>query len=370
MALKKFNPTTPGKRQLVMVDRSALYKGKPVKALTEGKHSSGGRNNTGRMVVRFRGGGHKRTYRIVDFKRPKVDMPATVERLEYDPNRTAFIALIKYTDGTQAYILAPQRLAVGDTVIAGNYVDVKPGNVMPLGNMPIGTIIHNVELKIGKGGQLARSAGTYAQLVGRDHDYVIIRLNSGEQRLVHGRCTATIGAVSNPDHMNISIGKAGRNRWLGRKPHNRGVSMNPGDPPTRGGPPSGHAGGQTDQGQEDPFEQIDQQIHSHQPPQAEEVRNAGHGSFSLERPVRRRLSAQEGRCRARVRPSCRDQDLEPPLDHPAAVRRPGVRRLQRPEACAGIGQRGNGGSQVRRVLADPDLPRPFWRQESQEGLRT
>src|ERR1700727_3019911 len=215
MALKKFNPTTPGQRQLVMVDRSALYKGKPVKALTEGKHSSGGRNNTGRMVVRFRGGGHKQSYRIVDFKRTKVDMPATVERLEYDPNRTAFIALLKY--------------------IAGNHFDVKPGNGMPLGNMPIGTIIHNVELKIGKGGQLARSAGTYAQLVGRDQDYVIIRLNSGEQRLVHGRCTGTIGAVSNPDHMNISIGKAGRTRWLGRKPHNRGVSMNPVDHPHGGG---------------------------------------------------------------------------------------------------------------------------------------
>ena len=160
MALKTYNPTTPGQRQLVMVDRSALYKGKPVKRLTEGKQSSGGRNNTGRMVVRFRGGGHKKAYRIVDFKRTKVDVPATVERLEYDPNRTAFIALVKYTDGTQAYILAPQRLAVGDTVIAGRHVDVKPGNVMPLGNMPIGTIIHNVELKIGKGGQLARSAGT------------------------------------------------------------------------------------------------------------------------------------------------------------------------------------------------------------------
>jgi large subunit ribosomal protein L2 len=235
MALKKFNPTTPGQRQLVMVDRSALYKGKPVKALTEGKHSSGGRNNTGRMVVRFRGGGHKQTYRIVDFKRTKVDMPATVERLEYDPNRTAFIALVKYTDGTQAYILAPQRLAVGDTVIAGNYVDVKPGNVMPLGNMPVGTIVHNIELKIGKGGQLARSAGTYAQLVGRDQDYVIVRLNSGEQRLVHGRCRGTIGAVSNPDHMNISIGKAGRTRWLGWRPHNRGVVMNPIDHPHGGG---------------------------------------------------------------------------------------------------------------------------------------
>src|SRR6202166_4333462 len=219
MALKTYNPTTPGKRQLVMLDRSALYKAKPVKALTEGKRASGGRNSTGRITVRFRGGGHKQAYRIVDFKRTKVDMPETVERLEYDPNPTTFIPLVKYTDGTQAYILAPQRLAVGDTVIAGHYVDVKPGNVMPLGNMPIGTIIHNVELKIGKGGQLARSAGTYAQIVGRDRGYCIVRLNSGEQRLVHGRCFATVGAVSNPDNMNISIGKAGRNRWKGWKPH-------------------------------------------------------------------------------------------------------------------------------------------------------
>src|ERR1700716_3005822 len=172
MALKKFNPTTPGQRQLVMVDRSALYKGKPVKALTEGKQSSGGRNNTGRMVVRFRGGGHKQSYRIVDFKRTKVDMPATVERLEYDPNRTAFIALLKYTDGTQAYILAPQLLADGDTVIAGYYVAVTPAHFSPPRTMPSGTIIHNFELKFGKGGQLARSAASYAQLVGRDHDYV------------------------------------------------------------------------------------------------------------------------------------------------------------------------------------------------------
>ena len=235
MALKTFNPTTPGQRQLVMVDRSALYKGKPVKALTEGKLSTGGRNNNGRITVRFRGGGHKKAYRVVDFKRDKVDVAATVERLEYDPNRTAFIALVKYADGEQAYILAPQRLAVGDSVIAGSHVDVKPGNVMPLGNMPVGTIVHNIELKIGKGGQLARSAGTYAQLVGRDQDYVIIRLNSGEQRLVHGRCRGTIGAVSNPDHMNISIGKAGRTRWMGWRPHNRGVVMNPIDHPHGGG---------------------------------------------------------------------------------------------------------------------------------------
>jgi large subunit ribosomal protein L2 len=235
MALKTFKPTTPGQRQLVIVDRSALYKGKPVKALTEGKPATGGRNNNGRITVRFRGGGHKQSYRLVDFKRSKADQPARVERIEYDPNRTAFIALIKYEDGTQAYILAPQRLAEGDSVVSGEHVDIKPGNAMPIGNMPIGTIVHNVELKIGKGGQIARSAGTYAQIVGRDQEYVIVRLNSTEQRLVHGRCRGTVGAVSNPDHMNTSIGKAGRNRWLGRKPHNRGVSMNPVDHPLGGG---------------------------------------------------------------------------------------------------------------------------------------
>ena len=239
MALKTYNPTTPGQRQLVMVDRSALYKGKPVKALTEGKLSTGGRNNLGRITVRFRGGGHKKALRLIDFKRTKVDIPATVERLEFDPNRTGFIALIKYQDGEQAYILAPQRLAVGDTIIAGNHVDVKPGNVMPLGNMPIGTIVHNVEMKIGKGGQIARSAGSYAQIVGRDQDYVILRLSTTEQRLVHGRCMATVGAVSNPDNMNTTIGKAGRQRWRGRMPHNRGITMNPVDHPhggrTKGG---------------------------------------------------------------------------------------------------------------------------------------
>ena len=235
MALKTYKPVTPSQRQLVLVDRSALYKGKPVKALTEGKHSSGGRNNNGRTTVRFRGGGHKQAYRRVDFKRRKFDVSARVERIEYDPNRTGFIALLKYEDGTEAYILAPQRLAQGDVVVAGEHVDVKPGNAMPMGNMPIGTIIHNIEFKVGKGGQLARSAGAYAQIVGRDQDYVILRLNSGEQRLVHGRCMATVGAVSNPDHMNISIGKAGRTRWLGRRPHNRGVSMNPIDHPHGGG---------------------------------------------------------------------------------------------------------------------------------------
>src|SRR5438105_9496104 len=235
MALKQYKPTSPARRGLILVDKSALWKGKPVKALTEGKHKSGGRNNKGHVTSRGIAGGHKQKYRIIDFKRRKWDAPATVERLEYDPNRTAFIALIKYPDGEQTYILAPQRLAVGDSVVAGNYVDVKPGNVMPMGNMPVGTIIHNIEMKIGKGGQIARSAGTYAQIVGRDQDYVILRLNSGEQRLVHGRCRGTIGAVSNPDHMNISIGKAGRTRWLGWRPHNRGVVMNPIDHPHGGG---------------------------------------------------------------------------------------------------------------------------------------
>jgi len=235
MALKTYKPVTPSQRQLVTVDRSALYKGKPVKTLTEGKHSSGGRNNNGRITVRFRGGGHKQAYRVVDFKRRKFDAPGTVERIEYDPNRTAFIALIKYADGEQAYILAPQRLAQGDTVVAGEHVDVKPGNAMPMANMPVGTIVHNIELKIGKGGQIARSAGAYAQIVGRDHEYVILRLNSAEQRLAHGRCMATVGAVSNPDHMNTSIGKAGRTRWMGFRPHNRGVTMNPVDHPHGGG---------------------------------------------------------------------------------------------------------------------------------------
>jgi len=235
MALKKYKPTSPSQRQLVIVDRSGLYKGEPVKGLVEGKHSTGGRNNAGRVTVRWRGGGHKRAYRRIDFKRRKLEVPGTVERLEYDPNRTAFIALIRYEDGELNYILAPQRLAVGDTVVASRQADVKPGNAMPLASMPVGTIVHNVEMKLGAGGQIARSAGTYAQYVGRDQGYAILRLNSGEQRLVNQNCFATVGAVSNPDHSNINIGKAGRNRWLGRKPSVRGVAMNPIDHPHGGG---------------------------------------------------------------------------------------------------------------------------------------
>lgn len=235
MALKQFNPVTASLRGTVLIDRSELWKGKPVKTLTEGKNKSGGRNNHGRTTSFFRGGGHKQSYRYVDFKRKKYDVSATVERLEYDPNRTAFIALVKYEDGELAYILAPQRLKAGDKVVAGAKVDIKPGNAMPLAAMPVGTIVHNVELKIGGGGKMARSAGCYAQLVGKDAGYAQIKLQSGELRVVRAECMATVGAVSNPDNQNQSLGKAGRNRWLGRRPHNRGVVMNPVDHPHGGG---------------------------------------------------------------------------------------------------------------------------------------
>ena len=235
MALKKYKPRSPGLRQLVTVDRSGLWKGKPVKTLTVGLTKSGGRNNHGRVTAFNRGGGHKRTYRKIDFKRNKFDIPATVERLEYDPNRTAFIALIKYEDGEQAYILAPQRVKEGDVIISGQKVDVKPGNAMPLRSIPIGTIVHNVELKIGKGGQIARSAGTYVQYIGRDQGYALLRLRSGETRMVRAECMATIGSVSNADHSNINLGKAGRSRWLGRRPNVRGVVKNPVDHPHGGG---------------------------------------------------------------------------------------------------------------------------------------
>jgi large subunit ribosomal protein L2 len=234
MALKTYKPTTNANRHLIGIDRSDLHKGAPVKALTEGKKSTGGRNNHGHITSRRRGGGHKKAYRLIDFKRKKIDMPATVERLEYDPNRTAFIALIKYTDGELSYILAPQRLAVGDTVVSSNSADIKPGNAMPLKNMPVGTIVHNIELQPGKGGQLARSAGCYAQLIGKDSGYAQIRLNSGELRLVRGECFASIGAVSNPDNQNTVMAKAGRARWMGIRPSVRGIAMNPVDHPHGG----------------------------------------------------------------------------------------------------------------------------------------
>ena len=235
MALKNFNPTTPGRRGLVLIDRSDLWKGDPVKKLTEGLTKTGGRNNLGRLTARRRGGGHKRLYRLVDFKRRKFDVPAKVARLEYDPNRSAFIALLEYEDGEQSYILAPQRLAVGDTVVSGQRADIKPGNAMPLSAIPVGTIVHNVEMKAGRGGQIARAAGTYVQLVGRDSGYALLRLGSGEVRMVRAECMASIGAVSNPDQANQKLGKAGRNRWLGKRPSVRGVAMNPVDHPHGGG---------------------------------------------------------------------------------------------------------------------------------------
>ena len=235
MALKTYNPTTPGRRGLVLVDRAGLWKGKPEKSLTEGLRNKGGRNNNGRITARRRGGGHKRRYRIIDFKRLKHDVEATVLRLEYDPNRTAFIALIKYADGDLSYILAPQRVREGDKIISGDTVDIKPGNAMPMQNIPVGTIIHNVEMKVGKGGQIARSAGTYAQIIGKDQGYAQLRLNSGELRMVRAECMATVGAVSNPDQQNIKLGKAGRKRWLGKRPSVRGVAMNPIDHPHGGG---------------------------------------------------------------------------------------------------------------------------------------
>lgn len=235
MALNTYKPTSAGRRQLILVDKSELYKGKPEKSLTKGISKTGGRDNFGHVTSRRIGGGHKRCYRVIDFKRKKFDIEATVERIEYDPNRTAFIALISYNDGEKAYILAPQRLKAGDKVISAAKADIKPGNAMPLKNMPVGTIVHNVELRAGKGGQLVRSAGCYAQVVGKDAGYVQLKLNSGELRIVREECLATVGAVSNPDNQNVSLGKAGRNRWLGNRPVSRGVAMNPVDHPLGGG---------------------------------------------------------------------------------------------------------------------------------------
>ena len=235
MSLKQYKPNTPSQRGLVLVDRAELWKGKPVKALTEGLNKSGGRNNKGRITSRRRGGGHKRLYRVIDFKRRKFDVAAVVQRIEYDPNRSAFIALLKYEDGESVYILAPQRLNEGDTVIAANRADIKPGNAMPMENMPVGTIIHNVEMKPGKGGQIARAAGTYVQLIGKDSGYAQLRLTSGELRMVPAECMATVGAVSNPDNQNTNLSKAGRKRWMGKRPQVRGVAMNPVDHPHGGG---------------------------------------------------------------------------------------------------------------------------------------
>jgi large subunit ribosomal protein L2 len=235
MALKQYKSVTTSQRQLINIDRSELWKGSSFKPLTEGKSKKSGHNNQGRITSWNRGGGHKQKYRIIDFRRNKTDVSATVERVEYDPNRSAFIALIKYDDGEYSYILAPQKIKVGDKVVSADKADVKVGNAMSLKNIPLGTIVHNVEMRLGKGGQISRSAGSYSQIMGRDGSNVILKLSSGEVRLINGDCRASVGAVSNQDHSNRSYAKAGRMRWLGRRPIVRGVAMNPIDHPHGGG---------------------------------------------------------------------------------------------------------------------------------------
>jgi len=236
MAIRRFKPTSAGRRHFEVPDFSVLTDGaKLEKSLTESRSSTAGRNNQGRITSRFRGGGHKRRYRVIDFKRNKIGVPAQVDSIQYDPNRSARIALLKYADGEKAYILAPDGLKRGDTVLSGKGADITPGNALRLRFVPVGTMIHNIELKIGKGGQLVRSAGVAAQLMAKDGDYAQVRLPSGEVRMVHLNCRATIGQVSNIQHARVQHGKAGRTRWLGRRPHNRGVSMNPVDHPMGGG---------------------------------------------------------------------------------------------------------------------------------------
>ena len=235
MALKKFRPNTPGTRGLTLVDKKGLWTGKPLKSLTAGLSKKGGRNNTGRITMRRKGGGHKAKYRIIDFKRNKSDIAGTVERIEHDPNRSSYIALIKYDDGAMNYILAPKDLKIGDKIIAGENTEIKVGNCMPMSNIPVGIDIHNIELKVGSGAQLARSAGSSTQIVGKSDGYVAIKLPSGEQRKVREECKATIGVLSNIDKKNQKLGKAGRKRWLGIRPSVRGVAMNPIDHPHGGG---------------------------------------------------------------------------------------------------------------------------------------
>jgi len=235
MPIKQYNPTSPGRRFVTTLDFSELTKKEPERKLTEPLRRSGGRNNKGRITVWFRGGGHKRRYRVVDFRRDKKNVPAKVAAFEYDPNRSARLALLHYADGDKRYILAPEGLKLGQTVVAGDSADILPGNALPLKLIPAGTMIHNLELRLGKGAQLVRSAGAAAQLVAKEGDYAQVKLPSGEVRQVHAECVATVGQVGNIEHKNVSLGKAGRKRWLGKKPHNRGVSMNPIDHPHGGG---------------------------------------------------------------------------------------------------------------------------------------
>lgn len=235
MAIRAFKPTSAGRRFYTVSDFAEITTDSPLKKLTEGKSSTGGRNHYGRITSRFRGGGHKQRYRLVDFKRSKIGIPARVAEIEYDPNRTARIALLHYADGEKTYILAPDGLKQGDTVLSSRLADIRPGNCLPLGDIPAGTMIHNIEMRKGKGGQLVRSAGTAAQLMAKDSSYAQVKLPSGEVRKIHVLCRATVGQVSNLEHQNINLGKAGRARWLGRRPHNRGVTMNPVDHPMGGG---------------------------------------------------------------------------------------------------------------------------------------
>lgn len=235
MGIKHFKPTSPGRRGMSVLTTDDLTRKKPEKRLTKGLRKRGGRNNAGRITSRHRGGGHKRIYRMIDFKRDKTDVPARVASLEYDPNRSARIALLHYADGEKRYIIAPMHLKVGDEVLSGPSADIKPGNAMPLRFIPLGTIVHNIELTKGRGGQLIRGAGTGAQLMAKEGNYAQLRLSSGEVRMIHLDCRATVGQVGNPDHENISLGKAGRSRWLGRRPRVRGVAMNPVDHPHGGG---------------------------------------------------------------------------------------------------------------------------------------
>ena len=235
MAIKTYKPTSPGKRNHVSIINPELSKGRPEKSLVRKLNSSGGRNNNGRITSRHIGGGHKRKYRVIDFKRNKIDVPAKVAAIEYDPNRSANIALLFYTDGEKRYILSPAGIKVGDTVEAGDKVDIKAGNCLVMGNIPLGTIIHNVEMKIGKGAQLVRSAGASAQLMAKEGDYVLVKLPSGEVRRFHKKCRACIGQIGNAEHESQKLGKAGRTRWQGKRPHVRGVAMNPVDHPMGGG---------------------------------------------------------------------------------------------------------------------------------------
>ena len=235
MGIRKFHPTSPGVRTKTVLTNEELTKKKPERSLVEKKTGTGGRNNHGRITAWHRGGGHKQKYRKIDFRREKTDIPAKVAAIEYDPNRSARIALLHYADGEKRYILCPVGLSVGDTVISGNDADIKPGNALPIRNIPVGTMVHNIELKVGKGGQLARSAGAVVQILAKEGKYSQIRLGSGEVRLVFLECMATIGQVGNLDHEQVSLGKAGRKRWLGRRPTVRGVAMNPVDHPLGGG---------------------------------------------------------------------------------------------------------------------------------------